>query len=345
MGTQRGIALVSVRSVRPVLGHVEHLGIPLADVLAGAGLERQVFDDDEARVPHEAALAVWREAVDRSGDAFFGLHTAERIRPGAFDVLDYAIRASATLGDGLVRLTRHHRALHDVARIDLEHDGSVVRLTHVLPPAAPVLPRHPAEFIVAGWLVVARQATGRDLTPEEVTFRHAAPADVSEHRRLFRARVRFGSASNGIVLRRDLLDVPLVKADSGLCAVLERHVSDLVAKMPAPSTLNERVRQMVASELASGVPTGAVLAKRLHMSRRTLQRQLADEGTTLREIIDALRRELALRYVGDRELALCEIAFLLGFSDQSSFHRAFVRWYERTPARYRQDRRARVPDN
>src|SRR5688572_26325973 len=163
---------VSVRSVRPVVERLHTVGIDAAAVLGAAGIAPAAFDDPDGRIPHALALAVWDAAVRRSADDAFGIHTAEQIRPGAFDVLDYATRTSATLGEGLQRLVRYHRILHDVARVELDVDSEVARLTHALPGGAPPLPRHPAEYIVAAWLVVARQATGLDIVPVEVSFQH-----------------------------------------------------------------------------------------------------------------------------------------------------------------------------
>jgi AraC-like DNA-binding protein len=190
--------------------------------------------------------------------------------------------------------------------------------------------------------VVARQATGADFAPVEVRFRHGAPADPSEHRRLFRAPLRFESGMNGVVLRRDLLDAPLVKADAGLCAVLERHAAELLRRIPHATVLSERVRQLVAKDLASGVPSAGAVARGLSMSRRSLQRHLRADGTSHRDLVDTLRRELAMAYLAERRIAVAEVAFLLGFSEASAFHRAFKRWSGTTPAEYRRSRRPRA---
>jgi AraC-like DNA-binding protein len=325
---------VSVRSVRPVLARLRALGIDVAAVVSAAGLDPPALHDADARIPHELALALWREAVQRSGDDAFGMHAAEDIRSGAFDVLDYATRSSATLGQGLRRLVRYHRILHDGAVVQLDVEGEGALLTHALPTSA-VLPRQVAEFIVAAWLVVARQATGVDFAPVEVRFRHRAPADASEHRRLFRAPIRFRSTANGMVLDRATLERPLVKSDPGLCAVLERHLVELLERIPRATGLTERVRQVVGRDLASGVPDAGAVARALHMSRRTFQRHLRDGGTSYRRLVEALRHELAMRYLAERGIAIGEIAFLLGFSETSAFHRAFKRWTATTPAAYR----------
>ena len=335
MDATGSLMMVSARSVRPVLAQLEKLDVDVPALLEAAGVDRSDLDQADARIPHVAALAIWREAVARSRDANFGIHAAESLRAGMFDVLDYAIRSSATLGAGLERLVRYHRILHDGARVELLRDGGGVRLTHTLPIESAVLPRHAAEFIVAGWLIVARQATDTALLPNEVTFCHLAPTDLTEHRRVFGAPVRFGSSANGLTLSFADLEVPLVKADAGLCAVLERHVREIAARMPTASSLAERVRGMLASELSDGAPDAQLMSRRLHMSPRTLQRRLNDEGTTLRRLADELRRDLATRYLADERLAAGEIAFLLGFADESAFYRAFKRWNGCTPAAYR----------
>ena len=340
MTAMNALVMVSVRSVKPALAHLHSLGIDADAVLCAAGADPAAFRAADARIPHALALEVWREAVRRSGDVHFGIHAAEGIRAGAFDVLDYAIRSSATLGEGLARLVRFHRILHDESVVRLGIDRMHAELTHAAPgdaaggDAGP-LPRHVAEFVVAAWTVVARQATGIDFAPVEIRFRHRAPADLREHRRVFRAPIRFEQAANGLVLRRDMLDLPLVRSDPGLCAVLERQVVDLAERLPRVNTLRERAREVVAKQLAGGAPTADSLAKRLHMSRRSLQRHLRSDGTSHRALVTALRRELAERYLSERRLAIAEVAFLLGFSEASAFHRAFKRWTGATPSEYR----------
>jgi AraC-like DNA-binding protein len=331
---QGGLITVSVRSIRPAVARLGRLGVDVASLLSAVGVDHALLDDSDARLPHSLLLAIWDEAVARSGDDAFGIHVAEEVRPGAFDVLDYGIRSSATLGEGFERLVRYHRILHDAAVVDLRVEGDRARLLHSLPAEAGPLPRHAAEFILAGWLVVARQATGLDFAPLEVSFRHAAPVHLAEHRRVFRAPLSFGQPRNEMVVGRTLLDTPLVKSDPGLCAVLEPYVRELLERVPTTTTLAQRVRHLVAEGLPS-VATAEVVARRLGRGRRTLNRQLGQEGVSFRSLVDELRHELALRYLAEPRMAVAEVGFLLGFSEASAFHRAFKRWTGITPAEHR----------
>jgi AraC-like DNA-binding protein len=168
-----------------------------------------------------------------------------------------------------------------------------------------------------------------------VTFQHSPPVDLREHGRVFGCPVRFNRPVNGVALRRALLDTPLVRADPGLCSVLDRHVRALIERIPRAEALSDRVRGLVASELSTGRASAAAVARKLHMSRRTLQRHLEAGGMTFRALCDGLRRDLAIRYLREREIAVAEVAFLLGFSEASAFHRAFKRWVGTTPTLYR----------
>jgi len=137
MNVSQALMTVSTRSVRPVIECLRALGLDAEAALTSVGGHVAVLDDPDGRIPHELALALWRQAARHSGDHAFGIHAAEQIRPGAFDVLDYATRSSATLGEGLQRLVRYHRVLHDVAMVELSAAGDVVWLTHTLPHRSP----------------------------------------------------------------------------------------------------------------------------------------------------------------------------------------------------------------
>jgi AraC-like DNA-binding protein len=331
--------MMSVRSVQPVTRHLQALGVRVEAVLAQAGTDAAALSNAEGRIPHELAVAIWQSAVRHGRDDAFGIHAAEKIEPGAFDVLDYAMRTSANLGEALERFVRYHRVLHDAAVVRLSLAGRDAVLSHELPDGTPMLPRQVAEFVVAAWVVVARQATGIDFAPREVRFRHARPAELDEHRRFFRAPIRFETPANAIVLSRDLLAAPLLRSDPGLCAILDRQVRQALERLPRSTGLSERVRLIVAEKLTAGEPRVTEIARAVGMSARTLQRQLERDGTMLRELVDTLRRELAVAHLRDTRIPIAEVAFLLGFSEASAFHRAFKRWSGQTPTQFRRSSR------
>ncbi|MFO0658260.1 MAG: helix-turn-helix transcriptional regulator [Polyangiaceae bacterium] len=124
-----------------------------------------------------------------------------------------------------------------------------------------------------------------------------------------------------------------------LSRVIERHAEALLLSLPELSSgVADRVRQALANGLSDGGVTLAEVAKRLKMSERSLQRKLASEGVSFDALLDEIRRDLALRYLSDRNIAIAEVAFLLGYSEPSPFHRAFKRWTGTTPSEARRAR-------
>jgi AraC-like DNA-binding protein len=324
---------VSVRMVRICAEALERKGIDVASFLKGLSVERSSLDDVDGRVPVDVDLALWGAAPLLSRDDDFGLHAAEQLRPAAFDVLSYTLSSSGSVGEAFRRLVRYNRVLHDVAQMDLVVGPEEARIDFSLTPEG--TPRQQAEFSFTVFLSFCRKATGVDVTPLRVEFSHHAPADISEHRRIFRAPLVFEKARNALVLPPPVLDLPLLGANPGLSAVLARQLEDLLADLPSGETLLARVKRLIAAELCGGEPTAEVVARRMRATPRTLHRWLSAEGTSYREILNGLRRDLALRYLTEDRLAIGEAAYLLGFSDTSAFHRSFRRWTGQTPAQYR----------
>ena len=161
------------------------------------------------------------------------------------------------------------------------------------------------------------------------------PADITEHARLFRCSVKFGAPSNRLTFASSLLSLPIARADASLCALLDRHAEELLAKFPPRDSLIDQVRGIIADEFRGGDPSLERVADQLGLTPRTLQRKLHELGTSHNELLDQMRRQLAMRYLREHEMAICEVAYLLGFSESSSFHRAFKRWTGITPKEYR----------
>ncbi len=312
---------------------LERKGIDVASFLKGLSVERSALDDVDGRLPIDVDLALWGAAPLLSGDEHFGLHAGEEMRPAALDVLGYSLASSGSVGEAFRRLVRYNRVLHDAAYLDLVPGPEEALIEFSLTPEG--TPRQQAEFSFTVFLSFCRYATGVDVTPLRVEFSHHAPADTSEHKRIFRAPLVFERARNALALPAPVLELPLLGANPGLSAVLERQLEDLLADLPSGETVLARVKRLIAAELCGGEPTAEVVARRMRATPRTLHRWLSAEGTSYRELLNGLRRDLALRYLAQDRLAIGEAAYLLGFSDTSAFHRSFKRWTGQTPAQYR----------
>ena len=324
---------VSARIGALIVGAAEAAGANGRSLAAELGFDPAIAADPDARIPLSLETALWEEAARRGGDPAFGLHAAERLEPGTFDVLDYAVRTAPTVRVAVERLARYNRLEHGAAVYSMIDTDGVLRIEHTLVVPGAVQSRHAAEFTLAAIVVIGGQIAGQPVRPRAVELRHEPPASVGEAVRLFGVAPRFGAAVNAIELDEATAALPVPAADPALWRVIERQAEMLLASYPDPSeTTAQRLRRELVRVMAGGEVSLAAVAARLRMSARTLQRRLAGENVTFDGVLDELRRELALRYLADPRVGIAEIAYLLGYSEPSAFHRAFKRWTGTTPA-------------
>jgi AraC-like DNA-binding protein len=324
---------VSASTLTPLFRHAATLGLGREELLASVGLHALAPAD---RVGYDLVTALWNRAAAASGDDAFGVHAAAALPPGLFDVVEYAALSATTLCEALTQLCRYQRLVTEVARYTL--DGETLRLDYELGAATVRPSRHASEYLLAVVVEKARQATGLARPARAAHFRHARPAKSSEQRRSFGCPLQFDSPYDQIVLDPSALAAGLVRADPALRAVLDRHAQALLAELPDDGRAQSRVSRWLVGSLPSA--TIGAAAAHLGLSERSLQRRLREEGTGFDALLDQTRQREAQRLLADGRLAVAEVAFLLGFSEPSAFHRAFKRWTAATPATFRKRRSA-----
>ncbi|APR87810.1 Transcriptional regulator, AraC family protein [Minicystis rosea] len=309
------------------------MGFDAARLLEDLGVAT-VIEKPDLRISAAVAAHAFEEAALRAGDPDFGLHAAERLPPGAVGLIDYHTRSSPTIGEAIRRMACYFSIIHDRTSISLEPAHGRARIVRTTQGAA--LPRQLAEFLLAMIVLRGRALSGRPWPGCVIELSHPAPADKREHRRVFGVEPRFERPSDALSFDEAFLDQPLATADPELSSVLARHADAIVSKLPkAAPTLLDDVRRAIADILCHGDPSVDATAARLGTSRRTLQRKLRAHGTSHAELVDDVRRELALRQLEGSMMTINEIADLLGFSEPAAFHRAFKRWTSTTPAEHR----------
>ena len=313
------------------------LGYDPAPFLQTRGIDSKTLLDPDATVPMSACVGLLVESERATGDDNIGLHVAEHAELGSFDVHFYAMVSSPTLGAAFERLCRYQRLIHETSQVRLERSGDRAILSHHLAGGL-AAPRQTAELLLAAWVRAGRVVTGTKWSPAEVRFAHRAPRDSRDHDRFFGAPLRFAAGENALVLPAALLDLPCRRTDPSLLSLLDRYAADRLDG-PLATTIADRARAALSEQLRAGNVTAHGLAARLNVSVRTLHRSLASEGTSYRRLLDQLRLDIAARHLLDDRMSVAEVAFLVGFSELSAFHRAFKRWTGRTPLTFRAEAR------
>jgi len=313
------------------------LGVDRRLLRAEAGLTRQELKDPDSRVASTKFWKLWQALIQRVPDTALGLKMAEAAQsPTHFGLVGYTLYYSRTVGAALHRLARYSRIVSETILITVELRGDRWRVRLESDPQFELL-RHPIDLRLGNILSALRILSGKPLVPLEVDFPYPKPADASAHRRFFQAPLHFGRRAAALWLRPSDLDLPVVHSEPTLVRYLDRLAEEQLKELGA-GTLTERVGRTLWSELSGGMPPLRRVAGMLGVSPRSLQRHLRVEGKPYRDLQEDFRREMAARLMRQRGLAVYEIAFLLGYTDPSSFHRAFRRWYGTSPRGYRRAR-------
>jgi AraC-like DNA-binding protein len=326
------IATSLAATARPLWRLLEHYKVDAEFVFREAGLDPELMDQPRARYRAEGQTEAWRKAAELIEDPYFGLKTGQFWIPADFHALGCAFLTSSTLSTALHRLARYVSVVSDVVEVDIGEDADNVSV--ILRPDANLyaIPCAPQED--GGWAVIlamCRTAYGQALDPVQVRVRHGVPTCVADYSRLFRCPVVFDAPESSILFSRSDAIRPLPSRNRELAQANDKILSDFLGTLRKDDIIT-RVKMAITDELASGAPTDDRIAQSLFMSCRTLSRKLNARGTNYSQLLEAVRRELAERYIADPALTIGEIAFLLGFSEQSAFSRAFRRWTGQPPS-------------
>ncbi len=288
----------------------------------------------KARLPSGLLDRAFAKAATLIDDPAFALRASECWHPSNLGTLGYAWLSSGSLSKALNRMARFNRILGqrkfsrcleqpNGMRFIYDHGRGDTEVGHLM-----------ADFDLSLIISMCRMNVGTQLSPESVTLRRPLPKNRSPYDAYFGCPVQFDAAQDGFVLARSIAERPLPTSNHELAitfdTILQRQLTEL-----STEDLVSQCKSYLLQELTSGEPSDAELATAMCMSSRTLQRKLSDLGWTYRSLLMSVRYELSLRYLEDTAKTMTDITFLLGFSEQSAFTRAFKRWHGKSPTEYR----------
>ncbi|MFN7985173.1 MAG: helix-turn-helix domain-containing protein, partial [Vicinamibacterales bacterium] len=196
-------------------------------------------------------------------------------------------------------------------------------------------PRQVMETLAAGAVVTLRRLATGPVEPARVIFRHAAPPSIAEHLRILGPAVRFNQSEDAVIYDTHVLQTPFISADPTLLEVFEGDARRRLDALAERGGVSGRVLRLLGSRLRGAVPPLAEIASELAMSERSIQRSLSDEQTSYRQLVDDVRKNLAIEHLSRPGTSATDVAFLLGFSEPSAFTRAFRRWTGAAPSEFR----------
>ena len=333
MWTSSGTVLTV--SSRALVGACERIGLDTEVLLRHAGISREILEDPDARLEASKVSALWAKAYELSRDPVLSLHAAESCPLGAYKVIDFMAANASTVGEAFRYAARYFWLINTAIRLPIDESGDPITFDVVDESGPMGVTRPYAEYCLAAFVLRVRATTGVEFPVRSVSFVHRTPPDIREHERIFGCPVKFEANHNRLDIDRQAWETRATGANPGVLKVLTEHADMLLQKLPRGPDLVERTRRAIGERLRGGDSSLESVARELSTSARSLQRHLHEIGYSYHALADEVRAATARLYLAQPDIAIAEVAYLLGFADQSTFNRAYKRWTGSTPARSR----------
>jgi len=317
---------------RLAYGRLKQNDIDPVPLLKKARLTAPQIDDRTVRLSVQSQIRFLDLAADALRDPQLGSHLAQAFDLREIGLLYYIAASSETIGDALPRMVRYSRSVNEGVSLGCAEEGGSVVVSFGYVGVSRHSDRQQIEFWVTAVVRACRQLTGRRVVPSGVKLAHRRRDGSFELDEFMGTAVQFDSGMDAVVLPGSLKAMPVISADPYLNELLVAHCEEALARRPGGfRSVPSDVENAIASLLPHGKARLDEVARRLGMSPRTLARRLAAEGVTFAGLLNRLRVDLARRHLGDPELSISQIAWLLGYRETSAFTHAFKRWIGKTP--------------
>lgn len=304
-------------------------------------IDKDMLIDDEGLMPMSQFVMIIEEAAKYIDDANLGLHFYQNIDFRRLGIFGYVLLNSTTIGEAFYFSSRYYCLFQQGMEYKLVVEGDTARLTYNITTKNFPKSRQDAEMTLMAAVTLVRFLYDVTWKPSAVHFEHQAPDDISEHIKLLGSNIHFNKPINSLFFEKKLLDTPVHNIDLQLKKSLSITMEQLlsISKQQLEQDWLHPFQERIIESLENGVPKIDDIAEQMFMSKRTLQRKLSNDGLSFLGAIESIRYKLASNYLSASELVLQDIAIVLGYSNVSSFSRAFKRWTNITPIEFRKKNR------
>jgi AraC-like DNA-binding protein len=320
-----GIASIRASVLAPLVDQIDRRSGKTDLLLASHGILRSQLDDPHAMIPMARYVAIFEHAALIAEEPALGARLGTLFKPSDIGPVGVLFSISGTIRVGFERLAKYVNTVQSATSSGVfEEDGNLVWSYRLEDPR--LWPRRQdSEFTLVASCQLVRSCFAKSWKPLEVHFEHVAPRDRSVLERIFRCPLSFGESANRIIVAGSDATRLYHQEDPALSAILERHVADLVGQTALTDSIADRVRSLIGIYLGHKPITLSMIAAELRMSVRTLQRWLAEEGTSLRELIRETRQTIATQQI-EAHVQKARIAEVLGYADSTVLWRAQRGW-------------------
>ena len=322
----------------PVLNHIWNY---LADqgqdperLFHEAGIAPGLRKDASARIDALSVDRLLHMAEIKTRDDALVLQIVGHFHPSYWGAMGYAWLTSESLRGAFERVQRYSKMVADELVIELRDTVNELQVILGWQTEKGFDPTFREILRLANVVMLCRFNYGAHFKPVRIHLQRTQPSRPAPYEAFFNCALHFGSDETMLVLDKAIADSPLASFDASLSNLLDQQIADYLARIDKQDILSQ-VKSVIFQQLPSGDVLVEDVAVKLHLSVRTLKRKLQMENTSFKSLLAETRRELGERYIRDNNLSLTEISYLLGFSESSSFTRAFKNWTGVSPLKHR----------
>lgn len=337
-----GAASVRVFVLQAIIQNMPGLGGELRALLTRHGLSDAGIGNPNARMDLRDYLEFFEDAARTFNDPVLGARVGGALRPGDLWPMGLLLMQASSIGSALGYYARYGAAFQTATSFSIQATSEGLVCSYLV--HADIRPRtllrQDNEFTLACICSQIRTAFDATWHPLEVHFEHSSDGREAALQRMFGAPVRFGQTRNCIIVDRHEADRQYRVEDKDFINILNRHMASVIASSREDVSTTDQVRALVSVRLGLSSVELPSLASEMGVTARTLQRRLANEGTSLRDILKSYREQMAAAYLAQGNISIEEVSSALGYAESTVFSRAFKSWTGRSPGR-RSDRGAR----
>jgi len=315
----------------------ESLGVDRGFILRENNLSEQGLNDPDCRLSLVALMKVGQSIIHSVQEPALGLIAGSQSVLTALGYPGLLAMNASCLGQAIAVLNRFEPLASRCNRGQSSLNSQLVKPRLNFYSIAPYNEYNlfVVDRVICGWYQMMRWLTEQDDLVACVYFEFEAPAYAHEYARFFQCPVVFGAQCNAIELEAQALEAPVIYHNPHLYQSLLLTCEQRLEAISQTETIGQQVQKVLGTLLHQGSPTLAEVAEQLAVPSWTLRRRLAEQGLSFQEILEELRKDLAINYVKNPKLSLGEIAYSMGFSNASAFQRAFKRWTGMTAGDFR----------
>lgn len=313
--------------------YLESQNIDPEPIYKKAGIDPALLSNPNARVDIKSVLNIWQQAEGVIDDPCFTVDMAEFWHPSMMGALGYAWLASSTLRRGLKRVARYIDAVTENLVFELSDTPAGVKMSVDISQSIYHLPQH-HDLILTILMHMCRFNFGQELNATEIKLARPELVCAKKLKSYFGTDVQFDAERTSITIARTAADMELSSANKQIALMHDEMLMRYIVAIKKGDIV-QQVKSIILENLPDGQVTDKLVASELNLSERSMQRRLKEHKTTFRFLLDNVREMVAKQYIENPRNRMSDIAFLIGFSEQSAFSRAFKKWTGKSPVEYR----------